>query len=776
MSSFRLFLISLGLLLGGVTWLPAQTVDGLKLTESKLLFDAKAAVPGETVQVGIHWKMAPGYHLYYKYPGDSGQEPRITWTLPEGVTIGEIRWPLPELHKDRAENETYIYPDEVLLAATLTLPKEFAAEKLEISAKADWLVCEVGCYDGQGTFQGSLPISKDGSGAAPDNSKLFMYWEQRVPTLTAMSNMPLEDFTWSREGKVFTLLLKGLKLPEGAQVWFIPTTPPPAVLDHPSAPQPAVGEVTIKVPAFTAPETVKELDGVLVADLPAKEVTKGWPRRQSWVLTKLPTSDFGKNDGTSLADKLAAAPTFQPPTPPAGGGDSASLQAPGSTPAAGGGGSLFFTALGLAFLGGLVLNVMPCVLPAISLKILGFIQDANEEPRKVALMGLAFTAGVFTFFMGIAVLSVSLTAGGQGLGWGMQFQYPWFVGGMAVIMLLFALNLFGLFEINLPGTVMQGASQAAGHGGFWGAYVHGLLATLLATACTAPAMGAALGATIGQPAWFTVAVLAALALGMSTPYLLLALRPRWLKFLPRPGAWMESVKQFMGFLLLATVVWLLYVYSGISGEDAVFRLLMALLGVSAAVWFFGVARPGAKTAGGKRFALGMALVTLAGSGWYVLAGTASAEAPDAKFATASSSGTTNLPAQSVQADGEIEWIPWSPAVVEQAVSEGRVVFIDFTARWCTNCLANKKLVVDTPPIKAAFSKHKVLAVKADWTRRDEETRKAIQGYGRVGIPLNVVYGPGLADGKPLILPELLTQDIVTQALEKAGGGMRSAAL
>lgn len=327
---------------------------------------------------------------------------------------------------------------------------------------------------------------------------------------------------------------------------------------------------------------------------------------------------------------------------------------------------------------------------------------------------------------------------------------------------------------------MQGASQAASRSGFGGAFLHGLLATLLATACTAPVMGAALSATIGQPAWFTYAVLAALSLGMSSPYLLLALRPQWLRFLPRAGAWMESMKQFMGFLLLATVIWLLWVYAGLTGEDAVYGLLLGLLIIAAALWFIGVARPAARTTGGKRFTVLMFVALLAASGgvlWRMADLGGNGDAPAVGFASrgGNSMNAPVLPESSLGADGKIQWQSWSPALVEQAVAEGRVVFVDFTARWCTNCLANEKLVLDTAPIRAVFGKHKVLAIRADWTRRDAETRAAINAYGRVGIPLNVIYGPGLENGKPEILPEILTQEDVQETLARAAGAPKGSA-
>lgn len=241
---------------------------------------------------------------------------------------------------------------------------------------------------------------------------------------------------------------------------------------------------------------------------------------------------------------------------------------------------------------------------------------------------------------------------------------------------------------------------------------------------------------------------------------------------------MESFKQFMGFLLLASVIWLLWVYAGLTGENAVYGLMLALLVISVAIWFIGVARPAARTAGGKRFAAAMFAILLLSSGGVLWRLADIRGAGDNAPPAMASVPSAELPESSLGVDGKVQWQPWSPALVEQAVAEGRVVFIDFTARWCTNCLANKKLVMDTEPIKKAFDKHKVLAIRADWTRRDPVTRAAINGYGRVGIPLNVVYGPGLEDGRPIILPEILTHANVQEALNRAAaaGPKGSAAL
>jgi thiol:disulfide interchange protein DsbD len=363
----------------------------------------------------------------------------------------------------------------------------------------------------------------------------------------------------------------------------------------------------------------------------------------------------------------------------------------------------------------------------------------------------------------IGLLAVLITAGGGLFTWGSQFQDPLFVLFISTVVFVFALNMFGIFEIQLPSFLQTKASAAAGGSGYAGSFFHGLLATLLATACTAPFMGTALTGTLGQPAYVTLLVFFFLGLGMSAPYLLLAAKPDWLKHIPKPGTWMELAKQFMGFLLMATVIWLLNVFAKITSIEATMWFLAALLGIGMAAWLWGIVRP-------HYNGLQRVLVSSTAAFMLVLA----CGLLITKEVTAETSQNrvdpniqALLQAPTLTTDGEINWRKWSPEAVDAAMETGRPVFIDFTAEWCVNCQTNKRLVLNTEPIEQAFAERNVLALKADWTRKDDEIKAAIHSYDRVGIPLNVVYYPDHPQ-RPLVLPEILTKGLVLNALEPLG--------
>ncbi|MFZ4776715.1 MAG: protein-disulfide reductase DsbD family protein, partial [Terrimicrobiaceae bacterium] len=402
-------------------------------------------------------------------------------------------------------------------------------------------------------------------------------------------------------------------------------------------------------------------------------------------------------------------------------------------------------ALFYGFLGGLILNLMPCVLPVISLKIFGFLKQAGDSPQKVFAHGLAFVGGIFAWFLGLGLIVVVLKAGGSEVTWAFQFQNPWFNVAIGSVVFVFALNLFGVFELILPGRASTALESASSSSGLAGSFFQGAFATLLATPCTAPFLGTALGFAFSQSSAVILAMFAAVAFGMGFPYLLLTARPGWMKFLPRPGAWMERLKQFMGFPLLATLVWILSIVGGQRGTDGMFWFLCFLLCLAISCWLYGSFCGPLSSMRARVLAILLALLFSVGGGWYFLG---------EKFVGA---GREEV--------GGIPWVPFSAQKLADLQTAGQSVFVDFTADWCITCKFNERTAIDTPAVRQLIEQKKVVPMRADWTNANPEITAALKSFGRVGVPFYVIYPAG-RPGEPIVLPELLTESILTDALKK----------
>jgi thiol:disulfide interchange protein DsbD len=402
-------------------------------------------------------------------------------------------------------------------------------------------------------------------------------------------------------------------------------------------------------------------------------------------------------------------------------------------------------ALFYGFLGGLILNLMPCVLPVISLKVFGFIRQAGEAPGKIFAHGLAFAGGIFAWFLGLAVVVIVLKSGGTEVTWAFQFQNPWFNVVIGSVVFAFALNLFGVFEVVLPGRASTALEAASSSSGLGGSFFQGVFATLLATPCTAPFLGTALGFAFSQSAAVIFAMFAAVAFGMAFPYLLLTARPGWMKFLPRPGAWMERLKQFMGFPLMATLVWILGIIGGQRGTDGIFWFLCFLLCLGLAAWIYGGFCGPLSKSRTRAIAIFLSIMIAGCGGWYFLG---------QKFVYA---GTEEA--------GDIAWVPFSKTELSTLQAAGKSVFVDFTADWCITCKFNEKTAIDTPAVRELLAEKHVIPMKADWTNANPEITAALKSFGRVGVPFYVIYPAG-NPSSPVVLPELLTETILTDALKK----------
>jgi thiol:disulfide interchange protein DsbD len=689
----------------------AQFAGGDDLVKPSLLADSSGIAPGRDLNVLIRLQIKEGWHVYWRFGGDSGAPPKVTWQLPAGFKAGDISWPIPKSYKDEGDLTTYVYFDEVLLPVTMSVPAQLASAEVTLKAELSWLVCEKLCVPGRGEVSLTLPVEAN---PQPANTELFNLAASRLPK----AGPPPFQAAWTVKPDEFTVSVQGI-VPD-ASVEFFPLPPGPGI--HPgvaeiSKPETA-GPWRIRVPVKDGGATDTPWQGLIVVQL-----ADGPP--QGWMLAAGPDTAF------------TAAP---PPSPAAATPHGPSAGAP--LPALPSIGVLLWG----AFLAGLILNLMPCVLPVISLKIFSFISQAGEEPGRVLRLGLAFVAGVFVFFLGIAAAAVALKSAGQSLQWGVQFQSPYAIVILAALVLVFALSMFGLFEITLGGGAENTMGELSRKEGYGGAFIHGLFTTLLGTSCTAPFLGPVLGFTQSpamSPA-LVFGVFATIAAGMSLPYFLLTAQPRLLRFLPKPGAWMERFKQFMGFILLAVAIWLLSVLANKRDSSVVVTAVSYLLVIGLGAWIYG--------AWGRSLLAGVVGLVLALASWFAFVH-GRLDQPAAK--------TESGP---VVSTAGITWETFSPERVAAALDEKKPVFIDFTADWCINCKVNERVVLDTAPVASAFAKAGVLTLKADWTNGDPVITEWLRKFDRIGVPLYVLYRPGEPD--PVLFPELLTQRIVLDELNK----------
>ncbi len=678
----------------------AQVYQGKELVKAELLADANAIVPGKPFAIGLLLRMAPGWHTYWAFSGDAGLPTELKWKLPSGWKVGEIQWPIPLKTIDPGDIETYGYENEVLLMQEITPPQKLDNSPAKLSAEANWLVCEKICIPGSATLQLELPISTT---SHPTNSEVFTRYRHLLPQNWPESNVATAN--WSRAGRDLRLKITSETLANYRTLDFFPLPGQGIIVGHPTIESRNRNEVIFRIPIESSEKNLSSIPGLIVfSQQPNGE------ERAAWRISSPPMVS-------------AAAAT---------------------TPARG-----VFTFLLFGFLGGIILNLMPCVLPVISLKIFGFIQQAGENRRKVLRSGLAFTMGVFAWFIGLALLLIALRGAGRDVTWGgFQFTNAYFVLALSVIVLVFALNLFGVFEISLSQGMTRGLLSTTERKNDLGSFFQGLFATVLATPCTAPFLGTALGFAFSQSSAVILAMFVAIAAGMSAPYLLLSAQPAWLRFLPKPGPWMLHVKQSMGFLLLATLLFLLYVLGAQRGLEGAIWASCFLLVISIACWMKGAfVLPTASVA--KRSVVLMLMIMLVlGSGIYFIGG---------KFRS------SNVALAESRLRGD--WQAFTPERLQAEMDQGHSVFVDFTAAWCLTCKFNEANVLESTEVREAFQRYAVIKLKADWTNGDPAITKLLQQFGRPGVPLYVLY-PGKNE-EPIVFPEVLTKGMVLEKLETA---------
>jgi thiol:disulfide interchange protein len=677
---------------------PALVAGAATSTEVKLLLAADAARPGEMVMAGVRLKMAPRWHTYWRNAGDSGSPTKIEWQLPEGITAGEIQWPVPEKF-EMGGLTTYVYHDEVLLMVPLSVASNAVPGRKQLKAAVSWLECEELCIQGKADLQAVLAVGQDSKPSA--DAALFDTWRKRLPKadpaliVTATWEQVAED-----NARPLVLEVSGNDVED-----FFPYS-----ADN------------YEVQAAT--EKLSSSDGKVRLRKMLKKLEGNWPDKIAGLLLRKDTQD-GPAQGIEV--KLSIASAAAAPRAIASFGSVLAM-------------------MGFAFLGGLILNVMPCVLPVIALKVMSFVHQAKETPERVRRLGLIYGAGVLVSFLVLAGLAIAVQQAGGLAGWSTAFQNPQFRVLITILITLVALNLFGVFEITLTGGAMNAAGELTARKGAAGAFFNGVLATVLATPCTAPFLGVAIGFAFTQPALVTVLIFLAVGLGLALPFVLLCWQPAWLKLLPKPGVWMERFKVAMGFPMLATAIWLFWVTASRLGKTGVLWFGMFLVVLALAAWIWGEFVQRGSRRKGLAIAMSLLLVVLGYTG--ILEKQLQWRAPISRHKEG------------------IDWQPWSPQAVQKAREEGHPVLVDFTADTCLNCKFNLITSIDIPSVRARLKETNAVTLIGDFTDEDPEIARELQRYGRGGVPLVLVY-PKEPSKPPIVLPPILTPSIVLSALDQA---------
>jgi thiol:disulfide interchange protein DsbD len=625
----------------------------------------------------------------------------VQWTLPKGIHAGPIQWPLPHLLKSEGDLFTNVYEGDLLLPVEFTADPDLQGASVEVKGALKWYVCAETCLPGEEQVSLSIPISTEPAKSA--NEDVFADWRAKLPK----KDPPPFQTEWTGgEGAMF-IALRGVGASDAVEIFPIP--PEGTTAEHAEA-APSAGQDTkrYRIPYKSeSPATTPWAALVVIQSADGS--------RNGWEISAATNTPQGADRDPSAAPKAAQPVASRPLT----------------------------GVLWAAFLGGLLLNLMPCVLPVIALKIFNFTQQSGQDPRKVFRLGVSFCAGVLVFFLGLAAAVIVLQKAGQTLNWGFQFQNPWILVGLISALFVFGMNLLGVFEITLSNQTNQTLSQLSSKEGYWGAFLHGMFTTLLGTSCTAPYLGVTLGFAVSQPPQIVVSIFLTIAAGMSLPYLLLTSSPRLLRLLPKPGAWMERLKQAMGFVILSVAVWLLDILGSASGIDAVSGACAFLLCLGVGCWMLGILQ--SRLAG---FALAM---LLAAAGYRVfLHEPLNAPNPSKKDSRTDSADSI--------------WQPYSKERVARELAANRAVFVDFTADWCLNCKVNERVTLSNAEVLAAFKDKGVVMLKADWTRGDASITEELNRHGRVGVPFYLLFRPD-AD-QPVAFPEILRAQLLLDELAK----------
>jgi thiol:disulfide interchange protein len=654
----------------------------------ELVTETTSIAPNHDFLAGLHFVLDPGWHIYWINAGDAGEPPRVDWQLPAGITAGDLQFPAPG-RLPYGPLMDFGYQHEVLLPIPMRADASLhAGTNAILRGQLHFLVCSNVCIPGKAELEQTLPITAQPGTNNPGTEPLFLTAERALPRA-----LPADVSVQVQQTKTaFVIRLKGKS---AASAEFYPYDTNLIVNAAPQSAQP-------------------QRDGVWITVDKAQGLQQVPPTLHG--LLKFP-------DGTSYQ--------FTSPI-------TTGYATEHSVPIQRSGGLLRI--LGLAFLGGLILNLMPCVFPVLFIKGLALVQSSGHERQRMRAHGAMYALGILVSFWAIVALLLLLRAGGHHLGWGFQFQSPYFVASMALLFFFLGLSLAGMFEIGLSVTSVGG--ELAQRRGYSGSFFTGVLATVVATPCTAPFMGAAIGFALSQSALITFAVFTLLALGLAAPYVLLTLQPAWIRLLPKPGAWMEYLKQAVSIPIFIAVIWMVWVFAQVAGSNGVAALLAGMLLTAIAGWVLG-------RWPAQRLSTVAAIILLAGAIALPCLAAKALPARATVFET-SAQGTA--------------WQPFSPERLAAARAQGKPVFVDFSAAWCLSCQVNERVVLDRPDVEKAFRKSGVVMMRADWTNHDDTITAALAQLGRSGVPTYALYSGG-PQSAPTLLPEVLTTGIVMDALK-----------
>lgn len=682
---------------------------------ASLISNVKEIAPGQSFLLGVKLDMQQHWHTYWVNPGDSGMPPNIEWHLPEGFKIEQVLWPYPEKFQI-GDLVSYGYKEHVLLFAKVHAPASLKqGEQVAFGAEVTWVACAEECLPGVASLSLNLPIA---SIQIPNESSaaFFAQSQAHLPQKRVMTAV-------RQDGKIRLQLeyqdasqfpiQKVQFFPE--QQGMIDVAVEPQINWH-SESEKQICEISLPIDASGEAACEAEIHGILVLqDISGKKVLEVVnvsqvieDRVSSVVANSLPSALASSNEVGGLTYAL-----------------------------------LF------ALIGGLILNLMPCVLPVVSLKILNFVSLSQSNRITIIKHGAYFSFGVILSFWVLSIFMIILQTYGRSVGWGFQLQEPLFVAGMAILLFVLGLSLFGVFEVgySLQSHAGQWEQQKSSRGDITGSFFSGVLATAIATPCTGPFLGPVVGFAATQPAISSVLIFTAMGIGMSLPYMLFSLFPSLVRFLPKPGQWMITFKQLMGFIMMASVIWLTWVFAAQTSQNAVFLLLWALLLVSVGCWIYGHWMNPSKSLF-KQPATLLSTLFFVGLGGYMAYGAAS-QLPQ--------------PSSHSHISAHEGWEKFSEERVAKLTKEGKPVFVDFTARWCVLCQFNRAAF--NADVLKRFEQAGVVKMEADWTQMDDSITQALAKQGRNGVPLYLLY-KGKGDPNPLILPQTLTPQIVLEYLDK----------
>ncbi len=730
---------------GGAGQVQAADAVDTGHVKARLVASVGSVHAGEQITVGLHQRIIPQWHTYWRNPGDSGLPTTIEWSLPAGAQAGEIQWPLPHRFK-LGPVTNYGYEKEVTLLTAVTVPADAKpGGTFPLQAKVNWLVCQEICIPQEVQLTLSLPVSAAGSPRGKARADDLALIEQ------ARGQLP-RDMPWpvtveqQAKGLALRIAHPAALSSTFKDVWFYPAEWGKVVHDA-DQPRAVQGDaLVLSLQAGEAPAASGQpLEGVLVVT----ESVNGQDTARGYTLSPTVRPGAGGTGSPAVAS-TAGQQTGTAATP---------IVAPTAEADLGLGAALL-----LALLGGIVLNLMPCVFPVLSIKALSLLAHNDQSPAQTRRHGVVYTLGVLASFALLAGLLIALKAGGSQVGWGFQFQSPLFVLVVAYLMFAVGLSLSGVFTIG--GSVAGVGSSLASRPGYLGSFFTGVLATIVATPCTAPFMGGAVGYALAQPPIVLLSIFLSLGLGLALPYLLLSIWPALQRWLPRPGPWMERVKQGLAFPMYVAAVWLVWVLAQQAGIDSVAVALAGMIAIAFAAWLYDSTRHGSITA--RRGGLAVAGLALAAA---LVGGHAGIGlGVDAAGRGLPSSGLQGNAPQPVKA-----WEPYSSQRLDELRARGEPVFLNMTAAWCITCLVNERVALNKPAVAEAFKAGGITYLKGDWTNQDQQITQLLAEFGRSGVPLYVYYPRGPA-AKPVVLPQILTPEVVVTTVKDAAVAVSSVSL